>query len=991
MAVSREQAVLEILVEFADTLKGFDTLQSQYARTIESLRSSTDKADIDRLTRDAEEARDAMERLARAGQAQLRKLADAGGLAGDEYKELQAELRRVEDAIDAADKELAQFNRTGKDVDQLGAGVDRLRGAWLKLTSVVAALGIARALREAVVAANEKQAALAQLEARLQSTKGVIGLTRDELVKLAEAFGANTLAEEKDIIAAENVLLTYTQIGSETFPRALRAALDMSTALGETLTASAERVGRAIGYPTRATAALSQQGFVFTKQQIEQIRVLEESGRMAEAQAIILEELELAYEGAAEAAANTFAGAQEKARQAAGDFLEEIGSQGLSRELAVLSKLLTENAGGTSELSRGLGQLTGFVASLIPRVAQAFLVAQGLYTGAVTGFLILGRLLVSGLDKTFSLVERIVVGAVERIAQAIPDVDLPGRTDDALRKWAGRVAVGLEAGRQEAENKRKEIIKELDILVESFNETALGRFEGAVQIGRDLARIRDELTATGAAAAGVRPELDGAGDALEAFRLDLFGNAEALRLTAQRIVELVQSLGGLAGATAAQREKIGAEVQKLVDGFALIGERPPVALEILAKQMGITASSIKADADKATASLKGLVDAAKEAARVPSTRFSADLELDEGTISEELAAVQKRLEELRSGLLIDPAEEHALLERESDLLIDLQRAQTAWQEAIEGTAASLAASNQTLAQGIDLQERELALIGRQADSARRRDLPRGTGTEAFIKSGTEASAVVLPKLNREQLEAARASGLLDASLAGIAERLLVTSDAQGRVVTTTSKLTASNLLTIDVLGDLIGLQSTTTDLWADYAEQAREATRREIPDAFGLQADELGRVNENLRNSLVNTGLLFDNVDDAATVTLPALDEAFLRSAEESGALDASLEGIAERLLVTAGNAERQGQALQAAGGQAAAGQREAAQETRAAGEEVEAQKRATEALLSAWTQYVEAVKRDGPAIKEAWAGIRVEAAGAAAECERLAACSGAR
>jgi hypothetical protein len=155
----------------------------------------------------------------------------------------------------------------------------------------------------------QQENVVAQLEATIRSTGGAAGFTAGELIKMADGIERVTKFSGDAAISAQSVLLTYTQIGRETFPRALQATIDMAQALGITLTQSAERVGRAIGYPSRATAALAQQGFVFTGQQLKLIKSLEETGRMAEAQAIILGELEESYSGSAHAARDTLGGA----------------------------------------------------------------------------------------------------------------------------------------------------------------------------------------------------------------------------------------------------------------------------------------------------------------------------------------------------------------------------------------------------------------------------------------------------------------------------------------------------------------------------------------------------------------------------------------------------------------------------------------------------------------------------------------------------------
>jgi hypothetical protein len=66
---------------------------------------------------------------------------------------------------------------------------------------------------------------------------------------------------------------------------------------------SAVQLGKALENPIKGVTALARAGTTFTEQQREQIKVLVESGKLLEAQDLILTEVESQYGGAAEAAA----------------------------------------------------------------------------------------------------------------------------------------------------------------------------------------------------------------------------------------------------------------------------------------------------------------------------------------------------------------------------------------------------------------------------------------------------------------------------------------------------------------------------------------------------------------------------------------------------------------------------------------------------------------------------------------------------------------
>lgn len=262
-------------------------------------------------------------------------------IAGD-LSDIQKSLRELRRQTREAGEEA---KRSQRDWQALGQGLDNLRTQVVGLVSAYFSLRtVGSVFRTVVQNTREQEDAIAQLEARLRSTGGVIGLTSDELQRMAAGFRDVSTFTEAAIMSAQGVLLTYTQIGRETFPRALQAAIDFATAMRIDVARAAETVGKALGEPSKAAAALARQGFTFTGQQLALIRSLEETGRVAEAQAIILEELELAYGGAAEAARGTFGGALDALKVAFGDLMTGQGGnlRGATDALNELTELLRD-------------------------------------------------------------------------------------------------------------------------------------------------------------------------------------------------------------------------------------------------------------------------------------------------------------------------------------------------------------------------------------------------------------------------------------------------------------------------------------------------------------------------------------------------------------------------------------------------------------------------------------------------------------------------
>lgn len=227
-----------------------------------------------------------------------------------------------------------EFSQKG--VNAVRSGVDKVKGSFSGaatsaklLSGAVAAIGTAGALRglmSFVQAAAEAERQTAKLEAVLKTTNGVSGQTIESLEAHASALQKVTAFEDDTIKGAQAVLLTFKKIGGETFPAATEAALDLATVFEGDLRGAAMMVGKALEDPVRGITALRRAGVSFTKDQQDVIKSLVETGKAAEAQAMILKEIQGQVGGSARKVGDTTFGQLEQLRNAAGDAAEEIGA-----------------------------------------------------------------------------------------------------------------------------------------------------------------------------------------------------------------------------------------------------------------------------------------------------------------------------------------------------------------------------------------------------------------------------------------------------------------------------------------------------------------------------------------------------------------------------------------------------------------------------------------------------------------------------------------
>lgn len=186
-------------------------------------------------------------------------------------------------------------------------------------------VALAGGLAASVKAAADAEEGQAALAAVLASTGGKAGVTAQMANELAASLQNVTRFEDDTILAGENLLLTFTNIGADVFPQATETMLNMAQAMGGDVKSAAIQLGKAINDPTKGMTALTRVGVTFTEQQKEQIKALQESGDLMGAQKIILAELETEFGGAARAAGNTFAGKLDILQNKFGDIMETIG------------------------------------------------------------------------------------------------------------------------------------------------------------------------------------------------------------------------------------------------------------------------------------------------------------------------------------------------------------------------------------------------------------------------------------------------------------------------------------------------------------------------------------------------------------------------------------------------------------------------------------------------------------------------------------------
>ena len=273
-------------------------------------------------------------------------------------KQFQSNLRKASNSL----------KKFGKNVTQAG------KSLTTGLTLPIVALGAA-----SVSAFDKQSKAIAQVEAGIKSTGNAAGFTAEELMKMASDLQSKTIFGDEEILQGVTAqLLTFTNIAGEQFDRTQTAALNLATRLDGDLKSASIQLGKALNDPVANLSALSRSGIQFSASQKETIKSLVETNRLADAQTIILDELENQYGGAAEAAASAGLGPFQQLKNVLGDVSEEFGKLILEGLVPFKDTLM-----GVAEALRSLSPETK---SLIGRIGAIVAIAGPL-------LLIIGQML----------------------------------------------------------------------------------------------------------------------------------------------------------------------------------------------------------------------------------------------------------------------------------------------------------------------------------------------------------------------------------------------------------------------------------------------------------------------------------------------------------------------------------------------------------------------------------------------------------------------
>ncbi len=163
------------------------------------------------------------------------------------------------------------------------------------------------------------------MQATVKALGSACAVTSKDILEFADALSQSTTYDDDAIVGVQQLLLATRNLSKEGLQQATEAAIDMAAAMGTDAKSAAASLARALADPADNMRALRSLNIQFTDAEEDQIKTLQESGKLWESQQVILDRVKDVYGGVAKAVADTDVGKLDKIVTATGNLAEALG------------------------------------------------------------------------------------------------------------------------------------------------------------------------------------------------------------------------------------------------------------------------------------------------------------------------------------------------------------------------------------------------------------------------------------------------------------------------------------------------------------------------------------------------------------------------------------------------------------------------------------------------------------------------------------------
>lgn len=325
------------------TAQKLDAEANKFVKSLQDQASAIGKtrSEVMQLALDQRKLTDAQRESAQAAVDQIRsaeKLAQANKAVAEANKA-------------AADAARDQAREEKKAADERNRSIEGMLGGLLKWAS---GIYVAKAawdlmvdtMNKSIEAGKEAEQGNLRMEAVLKATGAQAGITKEQILGIADALSKTTKFDDDGLKKAGTSLLVFERIGADSFERVLKASTDLAAFMGTDLDAAVKLVGRAMESPEQGMNALRRAGIILTESQKELVAAFMESGDVIAAQSVILDVLESKIGGTAETMNQGMTKSSDDLSKALDDLYKEIGKTNTVTSSYKMSVDLTTEALG---------------------------------------------------------------------------------------------------------------------------------------------------------------------------------------------------------------------------------------------------------------------------------------------------------------------------------------------------------------------------------------------------------------------------------------------------------------------------------------------------------------------------------------------------------------------------------------------------------------------------------------------------------------------
>jgi len=343
-----------------------------------------------RTQKDFNRSVDAFNRQANVVKRSVTTISNRNGKAANETAELSKRMTDLSKSVQVA---LGPLSGIASRITAITSLANRNTAAIAGVVGAMIAFGGAAV--QSVRAGLRFESEMKVLENRAKALQDTLGFTTNELNEMARALGRETLTNANEARKAIVTLTTATSLSGENFRRALTLSQDLAASGFGNLISQARRLAAVLQDPEEGMERLRRVGVTFNDQQQAILRTLVETGDVATAQTIILDELAKKVGGNAKSAAEGLAGAWDTLLETLRQTAEvAVSEQGVLTGIAAQVNRVTEaiiNLDKQSNIVRKFGEAVLFagestvagLANLIENLEVVILTIGGLVSGRV--------------------------------------------------------------------------------------------------------------------------------------------------------------------------------------------------------------------------------------------------------------------------------------------------------------------------------------------------------------------------------------------------------------------------------------------------------------------------------------------------------------------------------------------------------------------------------------------------------------------------------